>query len=151
MYTIIFQTFVFLQLFNQINSRKLGEREFNIFASFFNNWMFIAITIVTFAIQIVIVEFAGRYMRAVPLNMEQNLYCAAIGASCLVYGIFVKFVPARWFAWIKLEETEMEAVEEQQSLKASLRKSTTRRFGGSKRSNTSRRVLEEADDYKAIN
>jgi Ca2+ transporting ATPase len=55
MYTIIFQTFVFMQLFNQINSRKLGERDFNVFAEFFNNSMFIIILIATFAIQIVIV------------------------------------------------------------------------------------------------
>ena len=55
MYTVIFQTFVFMQLFNQINSRKLGEREYNVFADFFNNWMFIIILLATFAIQVVIV------------------------------------------------------------------------------------------------
>lgn len=30
-YTIIFNTFVFMQVFNEINSRKLGEFEYNIF------------------------------------------------------------------------------------------------------------------------
>ena len=68
MYTICFQTFVFLQLFNQINSRKLGEKECNMFAQFFNNWMFIAITLLTFGIQVVIVQFAGRFMSVVPLT-----------------------------------------------------------------------------------
>lgn len=109
MYTIIFQTFVFMQLFNQINSRKLGERDYNIFAQFFNNWLFIAITILTFAIQVVIVQYGDRYMRAVPLTVDQNLYCAAIGAFCIPYGLLLKFVPASWFSWIRLEETEMSA------------------------------------------
>ena len=55
MYTIVFQTFVFMQLFNQINSRKLGEKDYNVFSKFFNNPMFIVITILTFGIQVAIV------------------------------------------------------------------------------------------------
>lgn len=43
MYTIIFNAFIMMQLFNMINARKLGERQFNIFAGFFNNWLFIVI------------------------------------------------------------------------------------------------------------
>ena len=43
MYTIIFNAFIMMQLFNMINARKLGEREFNIFSGFFNNWMFLAV------------------------------------------------------------------------------------------------------------
>ena len=49
-YTFVFQTFVFMQLFNQINARKLGDKEFNVFAAFFNNAWFICLTILTFAI-----------------------------------------------------------------------------------------------------
>ena len=68
MYTICFQSFVFLQLFNQINARKLGEKECNMFANFCNNWMFIAITILTFGIQVLIVQYAGRFMSVTPLT-----------------------------------------------------------------------------------
>ena len=42
-------------------------------------------------------------MRALPLSTEQNLMCAGIGAFSLLWGLILKFVPARWFAWIKLE------------------------------------------------
>lgn len=55
LYTIVFQAFVFMQVFNQINSRKLGDKEYNVFAGFFNNWMFLAITLLTFAIQVLMV------------------------------------------------------------------------------------------------
>lgn len=125
MYTIIFQVFVFMQLFNQINSRKLGEREFNVFSNFFNNWMFLFILIATFAIQMVIVEFGDRYMRAVPLTWAQNGWCALIAGFTLPWGVALKFVPSAWFTWLKLEETPMTEIEEQESLVSSLRRSHT--------------------------
>ena len=49
-YTMIFNTFVFMQVFNEINSRKLGQFEFNVFKGFFNNFIFISIIIVTIAV-----------------------------------------------------------------------------------------------------
>ena len=54
-YTMIFHTFVFMQVFNQINCRKLGESEFNVFEGFFNNSLFIMIMLVTIVVQILIV------------------------------------------------------------------------------------------------
>ena len=50
LYTMVFQTFVFMQLFNQINARKLGDREFNVFHKFCNNAWFICLTIFCFAV-----------------------------------------------------------------------------------------------------
>ena len=42
-YTILFNTFVFLHLFNQINCRKVGIRDFNVFAQITRNWYFLAV------------------------------------------------------------------------------------------------------------
>jgi|Transcript_33357 magnesium-transporting ATPase (P-type) len=155
MYTIIFQSFVFLQLFNQINSRKLGERDFNVFTKFCNNWMFIFITILTFAIQVLIVQYAGRYMSVVPLTVEQNLWCAAIGASCMIYSIFTKLVPARWFAWIRLEEREQSSADEPQNFLSTIKRQRTH---GSKANVNSMRQstrrmdkVNEKDDEYTIN
>ena len=149
-YTVVFQTFVFMQLFNQINARKLGEREFNVFKDFFNNWMFIGIVVFTFAIQMVIVEFGGRYMRAYPLSMKDNGICAAIASITIFWGLILKCIPARWFAWIRLEEKEMTAEEEQEGMVATLRKSRTMR-STSQRSSTrgsKKKVSYVDDDYK---
>jgi hypothetical protein len=52
---MLFQAFVFMQIFNQINSRKLGDHQFNIFAGFFNNSLFLFITALTFGVQVVCV------------------------------------------------------------------------------------------------
>uniref|UniRef100_A0A8K9V526 Calcium-transporting ATPase n=1 Tax=Oncorhynchus mykiss TaxID=8022 RepID=A0A8K9V526_ONCMY len=51
-YTIIFNTFVLLQLFNEINARKIhGER--NVFDGIFNNLIFCSIVFGTFIIQLI--------------------------------------------------------------------------------------------------
>ncbi|XP_069320563.1 plasma membrane calcium-transporting ATPase 3 isoform X7 [Eulemur rufifrons] len=51
-YTIIFNTFVMMQLFNEINARKIhGER--NVFDGIFSNPIFCTIVLGTFAIQVI--------------------------------------------------------------------------------------------------
>ena len=50
-YTIIFNTFVLMQLFNEINARKIhGER--NVFDGIFSNPIFCSIVLGTFAVQV---------------------------------------------------------------------------------------------------
>lgn len=50
-YTIVFNTFVLMQLFNEINARKIhGER--NVFEGIFNNPIFCSIVFGTFVIQV---------------------------------------------------------------------------------------------------
>ncbi len=56
-----------MQIFNQINCRKLGQ-ELNIFKDFFNNWLFIAIMIFTFGVQMILVQFGGIAVRCYPLT-----------------------------------------------------------------------------------
>jgi len=58
-FTYVFQIFVFMQLFNQFNARLLELGEFNIFAGVFRNLIFVFITLLTFAVQIVMVEVGG--------------------------------------------------------------------------------------------
>ncbi|XP_054574780.1 plasma membrane calcium-transporting ATPase 1 isoform X5 [Eptesicus fuscus] len=54
-YTIVFNTFVLMQLFNEINARKIhGER--NVFEGIFNNIIFCTIVLGTFVIQIRVVN-----------------------------------------------------------------------------------------------
>lgn len=57
-YTIIFNTFVMMQLFNEINARKIhGER--NVFDGIFRNPIFCTIVLGTFAIQVATLICAG--------------------------------------------------------------------------------------------
>merc|ERR1711981_691219 len=49
-FTYVFQIFVFMQIFNQINARKLKEDEINVFAGMLNNRWFNIIMVVTFLV-----------------------------------------------------------------------------------------------------
>lgn len=50
-YTIVFNTFVLMQIFNEFNARKIhGER--NVFEGVFNNIIFCSIVLGTFVIQV---------------------------------------------------------------------------------------------------
>ncbi|KAM9584618.1 plasma membrane calcium-transporting ATPase 3 isoform 3-T3 [Morphnus guianensis] len=91
-YTIIFNTFVMMQLFNEINARKIhGER--NVFDGIFANPIFCSIVLGTFAIQIVIVQFGGKPFSCSPLSAEQWLWCLFVGVGELVWGQVMAWVP----------------------------------------------------------
>lgn len=87
-----------MQVFNEINARKLKETELNVFANFFNNPLFLIILIVTLAIQVACVEFGGQALRTVPLSLNEHLLCLGLGALPLLFGpIFKLTVPSSIF------------------------------------------------------
>uniref|UniRef100_A0A8C8JGN3 Calcium-transporting ATPase n=1 Tax=Oncorhynchus tshawytscha TaxID=74940 RepID=A0A8C8JGN3_ONCTS len=91
-YTIIFNTFVLMQLFNEINARKIhGER--NVFDGIFHNPIFCSIVLGTFLMQFVIVQFGGKPFSCTPLNMEQWLWCLLVGVGELLWGQLITTVP----------------------------------------------------------
>jgi len=59
-----------LQVFNEINCRKLKSSELNVFENFFNNPLFVIILIGTVIIQYLCVELGGQSLRTVPLTLN---------------------------------------------------------------------------------
>uniref|UniRef100_A0A452V6X2 P-type Ca(2+) transporter n=1 Tax=Ursus maritimus TaxID=29073 RepID=A0A452V6X2_URSMA len=99
-YTIIFNTFVMMQLFNEINARKIhGER--NVFHGIFSNPIFCSIVLGTFAIQIVIVQFGGKPFSCSPLSTEQWLWCLFVGVGELVWGQVIATIPTSQLKCLK--------------------------------------------------
>uniref|UniRef100_A0A8C3GA81 Calcium-transporting ATPase n=1 Tax=Cyclopterus lumpus TaxID=8103 RepID=A0A8C3GA81_CYCLU len=99
-YTIIFNTFVLMQLFNEINARKIhGER--NVFDGIFHNPIFCSIVVGTFAVQIVIVQWGGKPFSCAPLNMEQWLWCLFVGVGELLWGQVIATVPTERLPCLK--------------------------------------------------
>ncbi|XP_075997572.1 plasma membrane calcium-transporting ATPase 2 isoform X9 [Genypterus blacodes] len=91
-YTIIFNTFVMMQLFNEINARKIhGER--NVFDGIFRNPIFCSIVFGTFAVQIFIVQFGGKPFSCQPLDLEKWMWCVFLGLGELVWGQVIASVP----------------------------------------------------------
>ncbi|XP_069799761.1 plasma membrane calcium-transporting ATPase 3 isoform X2 [Dendropsophus ebraccatus] len=99
-YTIIFNTFVMMQLFNEINARKIhGER--NVFDGIFANPIFCSIVLGTFGVQILIVQFGGKPFSCAPLNTQQWLWCLFVGVGELVWGQLISTVPTSQLKCLK--------------------------------------------------
>ncbi|KAM4020747.1 plasma membrane calcium-transporting ATPase 3 isoform 4-T4 [Anomaloglossus baeobatrachus] len=99
-YTIIFNTFVMMQLFNEINARKIhGER--NVFDGIFANPIFCSIVLGTFGVQIVIVQFGGKPFSCSPLNTQQWLWCLFVGVGELVWGQLIATIPTSHLKCLK--------------------------------------------------
>nr|XP_020472856.1 plasma membrane calcium-transporting ATPase 3 isoform X2 [Monopterus albus] len=111
-YTIIFNTFVLMQLFNEINARKIhGER--NVFDGIFGNPIFCSIVLGTFAVQIVIVQFGGKPFSCSPLNIEQWLWCLFVGVGELLWGQVIATVPTERLPCLKEAGLGLEPGEEE--------------------------------------
>ncbi|KAM4570857.1 plasma membrane calcium-transporting ATPase 3b isoform 3-T3 [Fundulus diaphanus] len=111
-YTIIFNTFVLMQLFNEINARKIhGER--NVFDGIFANPIFCSIVLGTFAVQIVIVQWGGKPFSCAPLNIEQWLWCLFVGVGELLWGQVIATVPTERLPCLKEAGLGLEPGEEE--------------------------------------
>ncbi|XP_036607240.1 plasma membrane calcium-transporting ATPase 1-like [Trichosurus vulpecula] len=94
-YTMVFNTFVMMQLFNEINARKIhGER--NVFEGILSNNIFCTIVGGTFALQFLIVQFGGNVFSCTNLSPDLWLWCIFLGAGVLVWGQFVTTIPSKY-------------------------------------------------------
>ena len=92
-FTIFFNIFVFMQVFNSINARKLQKDEYNVFTGIFGNWLYLLIQGIIVVGQIILVTFGGRAVRTHPLSVTQHFYCILIASMTLVWGLFAKLLP----------------------------------------------------------
>ncbi|XP_057323718.1 plasma membrane calcium-transporting ATPase 2 isoform X7 [Microplitis mediator] len=93
-FTIIFNTFVMMTLFNEFNARKIhGQR--NVFQGIFTNPIFYSIWIGTMLSQVVIIQYGKMAFSTKALTLEQWLWCIFFGIGTLVWGQVVTTVPTR--------------------------------------------------------
>ena len=92
-FTIFFNIFVFLQVFNSINARKLGKKEKNVFSGIFENSLYIGVQLLTVFGQIIMVQIGGRALRTKPLSLYQHFLCMAIASICIILSFIVKILP----------------------------------------------------------
>ncbi|CAN6870387.1 unnamed protein product [Brassica oleracea] len=89
--TIIFNAFVLCQAFNEFNARKPDEK--NIFKGVIKNRLFMGIIVITLVLQVIIVEFLGKFASTTKLNWKQWLICVAIGVISWPLALVGKFIP----------------------------------------------------------
>ncbi|XP_044470248.1 calcium-transporting ATPase 2, plasma membrane-type-like isoform X2 [Mangifera indica] len=89
--TLIFNAFVFCQVFNEISSREMEQ--INVFKGILNNYVFVSVLGVTVIFQIIIVEFLGTFANTTPLTLSQWLACISIGFLGMPIAAVFKMIP----------------------------------------------------------
>ncbi|KAH7478389.1 hypothetical protein IWW34DRAFT_654902 [Fusarium oxysporum f. sp. albedinis] len=97
--TIIFNMFVWMQIFNELNCRRL-DNKFNVFVGIHRNLFFILINAIMIGLQIGIVFIGGRVfdIDTDGLNGVQWAISILIAAFSLPWGVLVRIFPDEWFA-----------------------------------------------------
>ena len=95
--TLVFNTFVWLQIFNELNNRRLDNR-LNIFEGITKNWFFIAINCVMVGGQVLIIFVGSDAFKIHALNGKEWGLSIGLGAISLPFGAFIRKIPDRWAA-----------------------------------------------------
>ncbi|KAG2373545.1 hypothetical protein C9374_012052 [Naegleria lovaniensis] len=106
--TVVFNAFVFCQVFNEYNARKINF-EYNIFSGLFKSAWFISISGIIIVLQALIINFAyydptliatgkndglhaSHFTQTIPLNWYQWMLTMSIGFLSIPYGFVIRFV-----------------------------------------------------------
>jgi len=90
--TMVFNTFVFLQIFNEINCRRIDNR-LNVFSGIHKNAYFICIFFFIAIAQFFIVTFGGNAFKTVKLSGAQWGICILLGFFSLPLGMIIRLLP----------------------------------------------------------
>ena len=95
-FTIMFHTFVLMNLFNQIACRKIGWSDIRYHRSLFNNKWFILVVLAEFGLQWSIVEYFGAIFRTHSLTWPMHIACLSFGIGALLFNIIGKVAMAKY-------------------------------------------------------
>ncbi|XP_039170263.1 calcium-transporting ATPase 9, plasma membrane-type [Eucalyptus grandis] len=103
--SVIFNAFVLCQIFNEFNARKPDE--INVFSGVTKNHLFMGIVGMTLILQIIFIEFLGKFTTSVKLDWKQWLLCVGIGFLSWPLAVVGKFIPVPdthrakyYFVWL---------------------------------------------------
>ncbi|MCX7748334.1 MAG: calcium-translocating P-type ATPase, PMCA-type [Clostridia bacterium] len=87
--TIVFTAFVLFQLWNAFNSREFGTT--SVFKNIHRNKPMLGIILLTFFIQVLVVQFGGSVFKVVPLEAVLWLKIVGYTFSIIIFNEIVKF------------------------------------------------------------
>ncbi|KAF5780186.1 putative calcium-transporting ATPase [Helianthus annuus] len=89
--TLIFNSFVFCQLFNEVNSREMEKVD--VLDGILKNKVFVSVIAATVFFQVVIVEYLGTFANTSPLTATQWLFNVFTGFLSMPIAVFLKRIP----------------------------------------------------------
>ncbi|SGZ26164.1 BQ5605_C024g09849 [Microbotryum silenes-dioicae] len=90
--TLIFNSFVFCQIFNMLNARRL-DRTLNIFHGIHKNMYFLVIFIIMVGGQALIVNFGGAAFQVVRISARDWAISIILGLISLPVAVLIRFLP----------------------------------------------------------
>ncbi|EXJ82097.1 Ca2+-transporting ATPase [Capronia coronata CBS 617.96] len=93
----IFNTFVWMQIFNQYNSRRL-DNHFNVVEGVFRNYWFIGIQFIIIGGQCLIMFIGGQAFSIHRINGAQWGYSIVLGALSMPIAVIIRLIPDELFA-----------------------------------------------------
>ncbi|CAI7580512.1 unnamed protein product [Penicillium glandicola] len=90
--TVVFNTFVWMQIFNEFNNRRL-DNKFNIFEGMLRNYWFLGINAIMVGGQIMIVFVGGQAFNVTPLTGTLWGVCIICSIACLPWAIVLRLIP----------------------------------------------------------
>lgn len=94
--TVVFNTFVWMQIFNEFNNRRL-DNKFNIFEGMLRNYWFLSINAVMVGGQVMIVYVGGAAFGVTRLNGILWAVCLICAVGCLPWAVVLRTIPDRHF------------------------------------------------------
>jgi magnesium-transporting ATPase (P-type) len=91
-FTIIFNAFVFCQVFNEFNAREIGDR-FDPMGALGKSPMFLMVIAFTVLAQWSIVEYGGDFTQTQPLSLDEWRVTVGYGAMSIPMGFLMRLIP----------------------------------------------------------
>jgi len=88
-YTLLFNVFVFCQVFNLANARVVDSSD-SVSTGFCENPLFISIMFGISIVQFILIQFCGKFFSTVPLSVSEWVFSIAVGSFCVPWGILVR-------------------------------------------------------------
>ncbi len=89
--TFVFNTFVMMQVFNEVNARST-RFDRGVWVGITQSPLFLGVLVATIVAQALIVQFGGALFRTTPLTPQLWMQSVLIGASVLVLGALIRAV-----------------------------------------------------------
>ena len=101
--TIIFNAFMFLCFWNEINCRKVGRRDFNVIENLFHNFYFVVVLALQVSVQFAMNWYLPSLTKQVPLPTSQFGGFIFIGFTSVLVSACLKLTPEPWVQRIPVQ------------------------------------------------
>lgn len=90
--TVVFNTFVWMQIFNQLNNRRL-DNKLNVFEGIFHNWFYWLINAIMIGCQVLIIFVGGRAFSITRISGADWALCIVLGFLSIPIAVVIRLIP----------------------------------------------------------